>query len=144
MFWLCKSFNSWHQSPKPFISYGAVDGDGVAVEFFLNPPIDTIPGTEIPAPYVFRGINTYISNDGYNWDIWNSEDVAYLTAEIYESDTAGNYDLTAPIISSASTPIYSTMADTWVFLPFISDGASENITPTVEGQAYLAVIRFHW
>ncbi len=128
---------------SPFISYSAVDGDGVAVEFFLNPPIDTIPGTEIPAPYVFRGINTYIINDGYNWDIWNSEDVAYLTAEIYESDTAGNYDLTAPIISSASTPIDSTMAGSWMFLPFIADGLSENITPTVEGQAYLAVIRFY-
>ena len=129
---------------SPFIiSYSAVDGDGVAVEFFLNPPIDTIPGTEIPAPYVFRGINTYISNDGYNWDIWEAGDVAYLTAEVYESDTAGNYDLTAPIISSASIPIDSTMAGSWVFLPFIADGLSENITPTVEGQAYLAVIRFY-
>ena len=51
--------------------------------------------------------------------------------------------MTAPIISSASTPIYSTMADSWVFLPFYCDKASGYITPTVEGQAYLAVLRFN-
>jgi len=133
--------NTDRQSPFSYTT--AVDGDGLAVEFFLNPPTDSIPGTETPAPYVLRGINTYISNNGYNWDIWESGNMAYLTAEIYESDTAGNYDLTAPIISSASTPINSTMADSWVFLPFIADETSEYITPTVEGQAYLAVIRFN-
>ena len=133
--------NTEHQTP--FSYTGTVDGDGLAVEFFLNPPIDTIPGTEIPAPYVFRGINTYITNDLDNWNIWDAGSAAYLTAEIYESDTAGNYDLTAPIMYSASTPIYSTMADSWVFLPFYCDKASGYITPTVEGQAYLAVLRFN-
>ena len=35
------------------------------------------------------------------------------------------------------------MVDSWVFLPFISDETAEYITPTVEGQEYLAVIRFY-
>jgi len=128
---------------SPFNYTYAVDGDGVGVAFFLDPPTENIPGTNTPAPYVLRGINTYIRNDDYNWIIWEAGDVAYLTAEVYESDTAGNYDLAAPIISSVSTPINSTMADSWVFLPFIADGLSENITPTVEGQGYLAMIRFN-
>jgi len=121
----------------------AVDGNGAGVVFFLDPPTENIPGTEIPAPYVLKGINTHINNDGYNWDIWRAGDVAYLTAEVYESDSAGNFDLNAPVISSASTPIDSTMVDSWVFLPFITDGVSQNITPTIDGQKYLALIRFY-
>jgi len=127
---------------SPFNYTGTVDGDGVGVAFFLDPSTENIPGTEIPVPYVFTGINTYISNDNYNWDIWEAGDVAYLTAEVYESDTTGNYDLTLPIMFSASIPIDSTMADSWVFMPFWPLCIGGGITPTVEGQKYLAVIRF--
>jgi len=119
------------------------DGDGIGVIFHIDPPTEVIPGTETPAPYVLRGINTHINNDGYNWEFWRAGNVAYLTAEVYESDSTGYFDLYTPVISSASTPIDSTMVDSWVFLPFISDETAEYITPTVEGQEYLAVIRFY-
>ncbi|HOG20837.1 MAG TPA: T9SS type A sorting domain-containing protein, partial [Salinivirgaceae bacterium] len=121
---------------SPFVM---TDCEAIGAIFFLDPPTENIPGTETPAPYVLRGINTYISNDTYNWKIWRAGKVAYLTAEFYEHDA---HELTELIISSASIPIDSTMVDSWVFLPFISDGISENITPTEEGHAYAAVIRF--
>jgi hypothetical protein len=121
---------------SPFVM---TDCEAIGAVFFLDPPTENIPGTETPAPYVLRGINTYISNDTYNWKIWRAGKVAYLTAEIHEYN---EFELTELIISSASIPIDSTMVDSWVFLPFISDGVSENITPTEEGHAYAAVIRF--
>jgi len=121
---------------SPFV---VTDCDAIGAIFFLDPPTENIPGTETPAPYVLRGINTYISNDIYNWELWRGGNVAYLTAEVYEFN---EFELTELIISSASIPIDSTMVDSWVFLPFISDGTSENITPTEEGKKYLAMIRF--
>ncbi|HOG20511.1 MAG TPA: hypothetical protein PKW37_08735, partial [Salinivirgaceae bacterium] len=124
------------------IHYTDSEGNGIGAIFYIDPPTENIPGTNIPSPLVFRGINTYINNDGYNWKLWRMGLVAYLTAEVYESDSTGYFDLNTPVISSASIPIDSTMVDSWVFLPFISDDTSEYITPTVEGQGYLAVIRF--
>jgi len=131
---------------SPFSYTTSVDGDGIGVIFYLDPPTENIPGTEVPAPFVLRGINTHINNDGYNWDIWRAGDFAYLTAVIYEGIPDGeggfSYDLEAPVIQSAAVPIDSTTVNSWVFLPFITDGASENITPTEQGHEYLAMIRF--
>ena len=128
---------------SPFSYTSGIDGDGIGVIIHLDPPTENIPGTDIPAPYVLRGINTHINNDGYNWDIWEAGNVAYLKAVVYESDTTtGNFDFTQPVIESESIPIDSTMVNSWVFLPFILDGSSENVTPIAEGQEYIAMIRF--
>jgi len=131
---------------SPFSYVGAVDGDGIAVIVYLDPPTENIPDTDIPAPHVVKGINTHINSDIYNWQIWDVGDYGYLTAVLYEGIPDGEggfgFDLTAPVIQSAAIPIDSTMANSWVFLPFILDGSSENITPTEEGQEYLVMIRF--
>jgi len=128
---------------SPFTWVGAVDGDGVGIIFFLDPPTGNIPGTDIPKPYVLKGTNIYISGTSRNFDLWRSGMPAYLTAQVFEADpTTGDFNMSAPIIGSNAIPIDSSMANAWVHLPFILDGASENITPEVDGQEYLVLISF--
>jgi hypothetical protein len=124
---------------SPFSYVGSVDGDGCGVIFMLNPTSGSLP-------YTLEGLNIFIPSDGYNWDIWEMGEFGYLTAEIYEGTRNGaeyDFDMTVPLASSESTPIDSMMVNTWVYLPFIKDGAGENISPTNQGHQYFAVIRFY-
>ncbi len=129
---------------SPFSYVGSVDGDGIGVVFIMNQPTTTIPGTTIPAPFVARGVNMHINSDVYNWDIWEAGNVAYLQVDLYQGTLNGEeweFDFTTPIIASESTPIDSNMVNTWVYIPFIADGAAENITPAVDGQQYFVAVR---
>jgi hypothetical protein len=131
---------------SPFSYVGAVDGDGVGVVFKLNVPVNTIAGTTIPAPYVVKGVNMHINSDVYNWEIWEAGEVAYLQVDLYQGTLNGTeyeYDFSAPVITSESTPIDSNMVRTWVYIPFTSDGAAENVVPTAEGHQYYVVVRMY-
>jgi hypothetical protein len=124
------------QSPYSYV--GSIDGDGCGVIFMMNPTS--------PLPYVLEGVNIYIPGDSYNWNIWEAGDFAYLTAEIYQGTLNGaeyDFDVTVPLAFSESTPIDSLMVNTWVYLPFLKDGAGENISPIQEGHQYFVMIRFY-
>ncbi|MDY0279754.1 MAG: T9SS type A sorting domain-containing protein [Salinivirgaceae bacterium] len=130
---------------SPFGYVGSADGDGVGSLYHLNPPTEVIDGTSIPAPHTAEGINVFIARDGYNREIWRAGGVAYLTPTLYEAamiDGAWDFDDTNATLVGDAIAIDSLMESTWVFLPFNKDGATELLTPAVEGHQYMAMVRF--
>jgi hypothetical protein len=129
---------------SPFYFTGSVDGDGLGIIAILNPTSETIPGTTNPAPYSLEGVNVFISNNDYNWIIWNAGDVANLKAEVYAGTLNGEewvFDLSSPILSSNLMPVGSTYAKTWIHIPFVQEDGNQNIIPEVEGQQYFVLLR---
>lgn len=130
---------------SPYNWVGSADGDAVGALYVFNTPMDVIPGTSDPAWYVARGVNIVIPRDGYNLQLWRSGNVAYLKAELYQGvkgPQGYTFDFSSPNVTTEQKAIDSTMANTWVYLPFIADGASENFTPEEDGHEYLLIVRF--
>jgi len=138
--------NTDRQSPFSYV--GSIDGDGIGVVFKLNAPTTTIPETDIPAPYTLKGVNTHINNDGYNWDIWEAGNVAYLEARVYKSvkQQNGEWDFPAAqmgdllVISSGQVAVDSNFVNTYLYLPFPQAGTNELLTPEEDGQLFLVTI----
>jgi hypothetical protein len=128
------------------VSWSSVDGDGIGAIFFLDPSTATIPGSQVPAPHVLKGVNVHINSDVYNWEIWEAGNVANLQAEVYAGTYVGNewtFDLNNPLITSELCPIDSSFVRTWAYLPFAPEGGNEFVLPAAPASQYLVLIRFY-
>lgn len=129
--------NAHLERASPYSYVGAVDGDGVGVVIGLNPSSTGL--------YDLQGVNVFITRDGYNYDIWEQGAVAYLEAQLCAClDPASmDFDLENPIISTESTPIDSTAAGAWVYMPFNRDGAAEYLSVNDPNTYYYLNVRFY-
>lgn len=121
---------------SPFNWSTATDGDGLGIVISLNPSTTGL--------YDLQGVNVYIQTDNYNYQIWEQGGVAYLQAQLCANigtPEVPDFDLANPIVSTESTPIDSTSAGAWVFLPFTRDGAAEYLTVTEPRTEYYLHVR---
>jgi len=128
------------------VSYSSGEGDGIGFITLLNPSPEYVSGTTIPAPYDLQGLNVYILDNPYNYTLWRTGDVANFKVEVYLGTLDGSeysYDLESPLASSALTPIDSTFASKWLYIPFQTEDGANIITPPAAGTQYLVLLRMY-
>jgi hypothetical protein len=91
-----------------------------------------------------QGVNVYIKDDSYNWDIWRAGNVANLQVELYQGtlvDDEWEFDFTSPVISSAVTPIDSNFVSKWAYISFMPEENNQFLVPPTMGTHYFVVVR---
>jgi hypothetical protein len=129
---------------SPFAYVGSVDGDGVGIVVMIDTPQEVLPGTSLPSPHLLQGVNVYIKDDSYNWDIWRADNVANLQVELYQGTHVNDqlvFDFTSPVISSALTPIDSNFVSKWAYIPFMPEDNNQFLVPPAIGTSYFVVVR---
>jgi hypothetical protein len=97
-------------------------------------------------PRVLKGINVFIPGDLYHWNLWRDNYTFTLSGELYTetlSNTETEYfgDISTPKIETISFEIDSTYVNSWIFLPFDTDGTNQQFEPAAGGEDVLVLIR---
>jgi len=126
----------------PWSFVGVKNGDGTGVLFHINSDMNNPD-----KPLILRGLNIFISKDTYHNNIWRAGKTFNIKGELYSrAETSGQYwfdDLQnglAAITSTLTVEIDSTIANSWLFIPF--DGNELLFPPFVEEmEMYYLLVR---
>ena len=121
---------------------GAQSGDCTGALFHIN------SDSNDTRPLILRGINYFVSPDVYHYNIWRAGKTFQINGEIYarNSSTIENwFDNTDggsnAIDKTIKVNIDSTVANSWLFIPFENIGNSGFFLPPDEADIYWVVLR---